>query len=101
MPFGKPQFPTFVPPDIRCRVIFFARLSRNGLRRRYGEQAASMRLQIEQDLNIIGAVGNKCAFRIGHQIRQNMAEVDGELLLSGQIECDETYVGGLRAFWDD
>lgn len=36
----------------------------------------------------------KCAFRIGHQIRQHMAEVDGELPLSGQIECDETYVGG-------
>lgn len=36
----------------------------------------------------------KCAFRIGHQIRQHMAEVDGEFPLSGQIECDETYVGG-------
>jgi transposase len=38
----------------------------------------------------------KCAFRIGHQIRQHMAQVDGELPLSGQIEIDETYVGGKR-----
>jgi transposase-like protein len=36
----------------------------------------------------------KCAFRIGHQIRQHMAEVDGEFPLFGDVEIDETYVGG-------
>ncbi len=36
----------------------------------------------------------KCAWRIGHEIRKHMADVDGETPLSGIIEVDETYVGG-------
>jgi transposase len=36
----------------------------------------------------------KTAWRIGHEIRKHMAEVDGELPLSGEVEIDETYVGG-------
>jgi transposase-like protein/DNA-directed RNA polymerase subunit RPC12/RpoP len=36
----------------------------------------------------------KCAWRIGHKIREHMAEVDGEDPLSGIVEVDETYVGG-------
>jgi transposase len=36
----------------------------------------------------------KCAWRIGHQIRKHMAQVDGELPLSGDVEIDETMVGG-------
>src|ERR1043166_8065323 len=36
----------------------------------------------------------KTAWRMGHEIRKHMAEVDGELPLSGQVEIDETYVGG-------
>ncbi len=35
----------------------------------------------------------KCAWRIGHEIRKNIADVDGEDSLSGVIEVDETYVG--------
>jgi transposase-like protein len=38
----------------------------------------------------------KTAWRMGHEIRKHMAEVDGELPLSGQVEIDETYVGGHR-----
>jgi len=38
----------------------------------------------------------KCAFRIGHQIRQHMAEVDGENILSGDVEIDETVIGGVH-----
>ena len=36
----------------------------------------------------------KTAWRMGHKIRKYMAEVDGETPLSGDVEADETYVGG-------
>ena len=36
----------------------------------------------------------KTAWRIGHEIRNHMAQVDDELPLYGQVEIDETYVGG-------
>ncbi len=39
----------------------------------------------------------KCAYRMGHEIRKHMAMVDGESMLSGNIEVDETYIGGKRA----
>jgi transposase-like protein len=36
----------------------------------------------------------KCAWRMGHEIRKHIAQVDGEFPLFGQVEIDETYVGG-------
>ena len=36
----------------------------------------------------------KTAWRIGHEIRKYMGEVDGDDALSGHVEIDETYVGG-------
>jgi len=36
----------------------------------------------------------KCAWRMGHQIRQHMAQIDDEMPLYGEVEIDETYVGG-------
>lgn len=36
----------------------------------------------------------KCAHRMGHKIREHMAGVDDELPLYGQVEIDETYIGG-------
>jgi transposase-like protein len=36
----------------------------------------------------------KCAFRMGHKIREHMEQVDGEFPLFGDVEIDETYVGG-------
>jgi transposase-like protein len=36
----------------------------------------------------------KCAWRMGHEIRKYMADVDGDSGLSGHVEMDETYVGG-------
>ena len=39
----------------------------------------------------------KTAWRMGHEIRKYMAEVDGEIPLSGAVEADETYVGGRRS----
>ena len=39
----------------------------------------------------------KCAWRIGHKIREYMAEVDKEHPLDGDVEADETYIGGKKA----
>jgi len=39
----------------------------------------------------------KTAWRMGHEIRKYMAEVDGDDGLSGHIEVDETYIGGKRS----
>ncbi len=38
----------------------------------------------------------KCAWRMGHEIRKHITQVDGEFPLFGQVEIDETYVGGKR-----
>lgn len=38
----------------------------------------------------------KCAWRMGHEIRKYMANTDGDDGLSGHIEADETYVGGVQ-----
>ena len=36
----------------------------------------------------------KTAWRMGHEIRKHMAEVDDEMPLYGEVEIDETYIGG-------
>lgn len=36
----------------------------------------------------------KCAWRMGHKIREHMGFVDGNEPLSGDVEVDETYIGG-------
>ena len=38
----------------------------------------------------------KTAWRIGHKIREHMAAVDGDDMLGGVVEVDETYVGGYK-----
>ena len=38
----------------------------------------------------------KCAWRMGHKIREHMALVDGDGVLGGQVEVDETFIGGYR-----
>lgn len=38
----------------------------------------------------------KCAWRMGHEIRKHMSFVDGDEALDGDVEADETYVGGRR-----
>ena len=39
----------------------------------------------------------KTAWRMAHEIRKYMADVDGEIPLSGDVEADETYIGGKRS----
>lgn len=38
----------------------------------------------------------KCAWRMAHEIRKHMARVDGDPSLSGEVEIDETFMGGHR-----
>ena len=38
----------------------------------------------------------KCAWRIGHEIRKYMGDVDGTPPMTGHVEVDETYIGGRR-----
>ena len=42
------------------------------------------------------SVTYKCAWRMGHEIRKYFSKVDGSNPLSGDIEADETMVGGKR-----
>ena len=53
---------------------------------RHGVAAKELQRQI--------GVTYKTAWRMAHEIRKYMAEVDGELPLGGEVEADETYVGG-------
>jgi transposase-like protein len=40
----------------------------------------------------------KTAWRMGHEIRKYMGDVDGDPMLGGHVEADETYVGGKPRF---
>lgn len=55
---------------------------------RHGVSAKELQRQL--------GVTYKCAWRMGHEIRKHMADVDGEDGLPGIVEVDETYVGGKR-----
>lgn len=69
-PFGKPQFPDFHPPDGSTARAFLRRLVTEGLRRRYRERAAQFAPQIEEELNIIAAVGYEAYFLVMWEILQ-------------------------------
>ncbi|MCK4705304.1 MAG: IS1595 family transposase, partial [Gammaproteobacteria bacterium] len=53
---------------------------------RHGVSAKELQRQL--------GVTYKCAWRMGHEIRKYMANVDGDNGLSGHVEVDETYIGG-------
>jgi transposase-like protein len=55
---------------------------------RHGVSAMELQRQL--------GVTYKTAWRMGHQIRKHMAQVDDELPLYGEVEADETYIGGAR-----
>jgi transposase-like protein len=47
-----------------------------------------------KELQRLLGITYKCAWRMGHEIREHMANVDGENLLSGVIEAYEFWAGG-------
>lgn len=55
---------------------------------RHGVSAKELQRQL--------GVTYKCAWHMGHEIREHMDSVDGEPPLSGTVEADETYVGGRK-----
>ncbi len=61
-------------------AMFLFSVSRNGVSARELQRQLSVTL--------------KCAWRMGHQIRQYIGEVDGNNPLGGVVEVDETMVGG-------
>ncbi len=63
-PFGPPQFPDFHPPDGSTARDFLRRLVVEGLHRRYRERASCNAPQVEEELNIIAAVGYESYFLI-------------------------------------
>ncbi|MGC3956984.1 MAG: DNA polymerase IV [Verrucomicrobiota bacterium] len=71
VPFGKPQFPAYVPVDGSTPREFLRRLVMEGLRRRYGNRASSMHPQVEQELAIIIAVGYEEYFLVVWSILQD------------------------------
>jgi transposase-like protein len=56
---------------------------------RHGVSAKEIQRQI--------GVTYKTAWRIGHEIRKHMARVDGDPMLGGHVQVDETMVGGKRS----
>ena len=56
---------------------------------RHGVPAKELQRQLD--------VTYKTAWRMAHEIRKFMAEVDGETPLGDTVEADETYVGGKRS----
>lgn len=56
---------------------------------RHGVSAKELQRQL--------GVTYKTAWRMAHEIRKYMAEIDGEWPLDGDVEADETYVGGRKS----
>ena len=64
LPFGKPQFPAFIPPDGSSSGTYLHRLVLEGLQRRYGSRAGQFRPQVMEELGIINEVGYEEYFLI-------------------------------------
>src|SRR6266568_604211 len=64
LPFGKPQFPAFRPPEGSQPSEFLRRLVFQGLRERYGPRAEQIRPQVLEELGIINRVGYEEYFLI-------------------------------------
>ena len=80
---GTPMERTHLPLHKWFYAMYLFSTSRHGV-------AAK---ELERQLDI----PYKTAWRMAHEIRKYMAEVDGETPLGGTVEADETYVGGKRS----
>ena len=93
-PFGKPQFPAFVPPDGSTGRQFLRWLALDGLRRRYhGRRIVSdtgaavpldqVRTQLETELSIIAEVGYEDLFLITWDLLRTCRERGIEWITRG------------------
>jgi DNA-directed DNA polymerase III PolC len=93
-PFGKPQFPAFVPPDGSSSSDFLRGLVLDGLRRRYvdtrivSDTGAEVPLrqvqaQVEEELSIIADVGYEDYFLITWELLQTCRERGIEWITRG------------------
>lgn len=93
-PFGKPQFPAFVPPDGSPSKEYLRHLVLDGLRRRYvGKRIVSdlgayvpiaqVRSQVEEELGIIADVGYEDYFLITWDLLQTCGEGGIEWITRG------------------
>jgi DNA-directed DNA polymerase III PolC len=64
LPFGKPQFPAYKPPDGSAPSEFLRQLVLKGLRERYGSRAGQYQAQAMEELGIINDVGYEEYFLI-------------------------------------
>src|ERR1039458_1823652 len=72
MPFGKPQFPAFAPPNGSTPREFLRQLVLDGARRRYPDsQLSTIHPQLSQELSIISAVGYEEYFLVVWNILQD------------------------------
>jgi DNA-directed DNA polymerase III PolC len=67
---GKPQFPSYPPPDGSAPAAFLHRLVMAGLRRRYPKDHARLKPQLEEELAIITEVGYEEYFLVMWDILQ-------------------------------
>lgn len=68
--FGKPQFPSYTPPDGSSPAAFLRRLALEGLRRRYAGDCERRQAQVEEELAIISEVGYEEYFLVMWDILQ-------------------------------
>jgi len=72
IPFGKPQFPAFMPPNGSTPRQFLRKLVMDGARRRYPDsQLSTLNSQLAQELSIISAVGYEEYFLVVWNILQD------------------------------
>jgi DNA-directed DNA polymerase III PolC len=70
MPFGKPQFPNFKPPDDSSPREFLSRLVFEGLRERYSSSSEKLVAQVREELAMIAEVGYEEYFLVVWDILQ-------------------------------
>jgi len=67
---GKPQFPSYAPPDGSAPAAFLRRLVLEGLQRRYPKEHVRLKPQLEEELAIITEVGYEEYFLVIWDILQ-------------------------------
>src|ERR1035437_3522801 len=84
IPFGKPQFPAFAPPEGSTPREFLRQLVLDGARRRYPDsQLSTIHPQLSQELSIICAVGYEEYFLVVWNILQDCRQHGIEWITRG------------------